>query len=176
MEQALKKQAQDNESVGYGRPPVHSRFKKGQSGNPSGRPRRGKHTERAKQIAIQEFYRPLQVRDGNEIRTIPALQAVYRAQLALAAKGNGPAQRSVLRLAEAIEGEEHKLNMEMLKTAIEYRQLALKLERDVELGRVQPDPLMPKPDDILVDMHTGEVAFTHEDFLRSPNLKSRRRS
>jgi hypothetical protein len=66
--------------------------------------------------------------------------------------------------------------MEMLKTAIEYRQLALKLERDVELGRVQPDPLMPKPDDILVDMHTGEVAFTHEDFLRSPNLKSRRRS
>ena len=26
-------------SVGYGKPPVHSRFKKGQSGNPKGRPK-----------------------------------------------------------------------------------------------------------------------------------------
>ena len=28
-----------NYRVGYGRPPVHSRFRKGQSGNPKGRPR-----------------------------------------------------------------------------------------------------------------------------------------
>src|SRR5947209_1177345 len=28
-----------NDDVGYGRPPQHTRFKKGQSGNPSGRPR-----------------------------------------------------------------------------------------------------------------------------------------
>jgi hypothetical protein len=29
----------DDESPGYGRPPRHSRFKPGQSGNPSGRPK-----------------------------------------------------------------------------------------------------------------------------------------
>ena len=34
--------SQDNDSgeVGYGRPPVHTRFKKGQSGNPGGRPKK----------------------------------------------------------------------------------------------------------------------------------------
>jgi hypothetical protein len=30
---------QDDYAVGYGRPPAHTRFRKGQSGNPSGRPR-----------------------------------------------------------------------------------------------------------------------------------------
>ncbi len=29
----------EQEAVGYGRPPLHSRFKTGQSGNPKGRPR-----------------------------------------------------------------------------------------------------------------------------------------
>ena len=31
--------SQGNYTVGYGRPPEHSRFRKGQSGNPRGRPR-----------------------------------------------------------------------------------------------------------------------------------------
>ena len=29
----------DDEKVGYGRPPKHSRFRKGQSGNPRSRPK-----------------------------------------------------------------------------------------------------------------------------------------
>ncbi|HET9530513.1 MAG TPA: DUF5681 domain-containing protein [Blastocatellia bacterium] len=32
---------QGNYDVGYGKPPVHTRFKKGQSGNPKGFPRGG---------------------------------------------------------------------------------------------------------------------------------------
>ena len=30
-----------DDKIGYGRPPKHTRFKKGQSGNPGGRPRKG---------------------------------------------------------------------------------------------------------------------------------------
>src|SRR3954464_9043488 len=35
-----RKAAASGYSVGYGKPPLHTRFRKGHSGNPSGRPRR----------------------------------------------------------------------------------------------------------------------------------------
>ena len=49
---------------------------------------------------------------------MPPVQAVHRSQIALAAKGNGPAQRAVLRVVQAIEKEGHDLNMELLQAAI----------------------------------------------------------
>src|SRR5580700_10758707 len=36
---AMTKKPEDDQQVGYGQPPVHSRFQKGRSGNPEGRPR-----------------------------------------------------------------------------------------------------------------------------------------
>ena len=95
-----KKAPSPKYEVGYGKPPVHTRFPKGQSGNPSGRPKR-KATERAKEIALQEAYRLVPVREGDKIVKLPAIQAV-QSQIALAAKGNGPAQRAVLRVVQAI--------------------------------------------------------------------------
>jgi hypothetical protein len=90
--------------VGYGQPPLHTRFKKGQSGNPGGRPR-GMTTGRANKLALKEAYRPVTVREGDKILTLPAIQAVLRSQVALAAKGNGPAQRALIEAIQAIERE-----------------------------------------------------------------------
>jgi hypothetical protein len=42
--------------VGYGKPPRHTQFRKGQSGNPGGRPRR-EQVERLKALTLQEAYR-----------------------------------------------------------------------------------------------------------------------
>jgi hypothetical protein len=88
--------------AGYGKPPLRTRFRKGQSGNPSGRPR-GITGERAKALALQEAYRLVKVREGESVVTLPAIQAILRGQLALAAKGNGPAQRAVIAAVQAIE-------------------------------------------------------------------------
>jgi hypothetical protein len=90
--------------VGYGKPPKHTRFQKGQSGNPGGR-KRGITTERAKALALKEAYRKLRVQEDEGVVAMPAIQAIMRSQVSLAAKGNGPAQRAVIKAVEAIEKE-----------------------------------------------------------------------
>ena len=45
-------------AIGYGKPPLHTRFAKGQSGNPGGRPARpqGTSLERARALALEEAF------------------------------------------------------------------------------------------------------------------------
>jgi hypothetical protein len=74
------------------------------SGNPGGRPR-GMTVERVMALALKEAYRPLQVREGDKVFTLPAVQAVMRCQTAQAVKGNGPAQRAFIERALVIEQE-----------------------------------------------------------------------
>ena len=40
--------------VGYGKPPLHTRFKKGNRGNPGGRPRRARNLKTLLQEALEE--------------------------------------------------------------------------------------------------------------------------
>ena len=91
-------------AVGYRKPPAHTRFRSGRSGNPGGRPR-GMTAGRATALALKELYRPVTVREGDKLIKLPAIQAVLRSQVALAAKGNGPAQRALFEIARAIERE-----------------------------------------------------------------------
>jgi hypothetical protein len=95
-------------AIGYGKPPLHTRFAKGRSGNPRGRPpgRHGMPVERAKALALKEAYRTVAVKEGGRAVALPAIQAILRRQVALAARGNGPAQRAVIAAVQAIE-EEH---------------------------------------------------------------------
>jgi len=104
MTSSGKESPADEHKVGYGKPPVHTRFRKGKSGNPGGRPR-GMTAGRATALALQEAYRLVNVREGDNVITLPAIQVILRSQIALAAKGNGPAQRSVIEAVQAIERE-----------------------------------------------------------------------
>ena len=99
-----KAPAQDSNPVGYGRPPVHSRFRKGQSGNPSGKRRHGE-AERAQALIWKEAYRSLTLREGDKLTRMPALQAVARSLMTCAVKGNVAAQRAVVKLSQDREAE-----------------------------------------------------------------------
>jgi hypothetical protein len=100
-----EKKPQGTSPIGYGSPPVHTRFRKGESGNPTGK-RRPDEAGRTKKIICREAYRLLTIREGDKVTRIPALQAVVRSHFASAAKGNVAAQRAVIKAAQEIEAEE----------------------------------------------------------------------
>jgi hypothetical protein len=72
---------------------------------------------RAKRLALQEAYRPITVREGDEVFTLLTIQAVMRQQGRLAAKGNGPAQRAFIDRVLAIEQEEVQAATKAAETA-----------------------------------------------------------
>jgi uncharacterized protein DUF5681 len=99
-----KEKPRDVYQVGYGRPPLHSRFRRGKSGNPTGRPRRGE-AERAQMLIWKEAYRLLTVREGDKVTRMPVLQAVWRSLLTSAAKGNVSAVRAVIKSMHDVDAE-----------------------------------------------------------------------
>jgi Family of unknown function (DUF5681) len=87
--------------VGYRKPPRHTQFQKGQSGNPGGRPRRP--ARRLEDLALYEAYRTTIVMEDGHAEPMPAIQAVLRSQLQSAAGGNVRAQRDILAMIRDIE-------------------------------------------------------------------------
>src|SRR5258705_2262497 len=88
--------------VGYRKPPRHTQFQKGQSGNPGGRPRRSL-AGRLEELALYEAYRTTVVTEDGHAMPMPVIQAVLRRQLESAAGGNVRAQRDILAMIRDIE-------------------------------------------------------------------------
>src|SRR5215212_8551973 len=71
--------------VGYGRPPRHSRFQKGQSGNPKGRPKGGRNFASELQEALDQT---VLVREDGNVRRVSRRGAVILSLVAKALKGD----------------------------------------------------------------------------------------
>ncbi len=167
--------------VGFSKPPSKTRFKPGQSGNPTGRPRgsknkrRGLAEERLKGIILDEAYRGITVRDGHRNVTLPIAQAIMRSIAVNAARGQHRAQRLFAELLASVENANRALHDRLLDGAINYKvQWEQELERRMKFGITDlPDPL-PHPDHVKVDFRTGSVHFagpmTKEEKVEYDNL------
>jgi hypothetical protein len=80
-------------AVGYGRPPLHSRFKPGQSGYPKGR---AKGSRNMRTIVGQVLNEKMQIREGGRVRHVSALEALVRTTLARCFKGDPKAMASLI--------------------------------------------------------------------------------
>lgn len=155
--------------VGYGRPPLEHRFRKGHSGNPRGRPP-GAHNKTEVDISIgmrgaeaylrQEAYRTVTLREGDRVIQLPAIQAVFRAMGVSALKGNRFAQKTLSELVTKLERDDFTSRLEAFGTWVDYKHAwGEAIERAEKLGHETPRPI-PHPDDVILDPHTGDVKFT----------------
>ena len=84
-------------SVGHCRPPVHSRFKPGQSGNPSGRP---KGTKNLKTLFNKILNEQITLREGATARQVSKAEALLRGVVVSALKGEQRSLSTLFRIAE----------------------------------------------------------------------------
>jgi hypothetical protein len=64
--------------VGYGKPPAHTRFRKGQSGNPSGKPKRVLSED---EILLRELASKVPVTEGGKQRRMSKLDVILNQQV-----------------------------------------------------------------------------------------------
>lgn len=79
--------------VGYGKPPVHTRFAKGRSGNPKGRPRGAKNMATLIEEALNER---VTVKENGRTRRITKKAAAFKQAVNKAAAGDLKALRFVV--------------------------------------------------------------------------------
>ena len=84
--------------VGYKRPPKQSQFKKGQSGNLAGAPKRT--TVNIQSILEDTLSQPVFARTNGKSQKLTGLEAMLWGQLQAASRGNLTALREILRLAK----------------------------------------------------------------------------
>jgi hypothetical protein len=89
--------------VGYRSPPVHSRFKPGVSGNPSGR-RKGSQNLRT--LFDKILNEEVSLRDGDKVKKISKAEAILRGVIVGALRGDTRSLAMLLRMAEQAGGFE----------------------------------------------------------------------
>jgi hypothetical protein len=86
-------------AVGYCNPPVHTQFKKGQSGNSEGR-RKGQRNIRT--VVDEALSQRITIREGNRTRSVTKLDAVIVTMINAALKGNAKAQASLIAMMRSL--------------------------------------------------------------------------
>jgi hypothetical protein len=95
-----------NDRAGYGRPPQKTRFKKGASGNPKGRPNGSLNVATALAKALRE---KVVITVHGQRKRVTKLEAALKQLVNQAASGELRALRQLLELARDAEAKQHLL-------------------------------------------------------------------
>jgi hypothetical protein len=88
-----KKKNERQYDVGYGKPPKHTRFQKGRSGNPKGRPKGSKGFSA---ILRRELDALVEVRQNGQVKKIDKREVIIKQLVNRAAEGNQRAMELLL--------------------------------------------------------------------------------
>ena len=151
--------------VGYKKPPVHTQFKKGQSGNQNGRPKGAKNKSKdipstlLADLILEEAYREISVHEGDKTLTIPMVKAALRSLAMNTAKGKHYSQRLFLKLVGETQTAMENKKFQLFEAVIEYKQRWNdEIDRAKAWNQPIPDPI-PHPEHLVFDPRTGDVRF-----------------
>ena len=153
-----------DEKVGYRSPPKQHRFKKGQSGNPRGRPRKSLNRQTVmirtlNETALAEAHRVIAVGEGKECVLKTVVDAVVRSVADRAIKGDVVSARLFLQFVSSAQKEREQQQLAFFKACDDYKCF---WEKEFAIcdreRRPRPEPL-PHPDDVLVNPRTGEATI-----------------
>jgi hypothetical protein len=140
----------DDSPVGYKKPPVHSRFEKGKSGNPRGRP---KKVPNFMEDAAEILGGTVTGQAKGKSITLPMVQAMFRTLCRKALKGDNRALRRVIELMLSLEPAARDKARDKQENDARLREAARKFDRlmgadpdEIEAARKRPDPERDKLD------------------------------
>jgi hypothetical protein len=100
---------ESDQTTGYGKPPTSTRFKKGVSGNPTGRPKGSLNVAAAFTKAMRE---KVVVNEHGKRKTVTKLEAAMKQVVNKSASGDLRAVVQVVALAQYAEAKQSALNVE----------------------------------------------------------------
>jgi hypothetical protein len=103
MTQEIQDKGPQSSTVGYGNPPRHTRFKKGASGNPQGRP---KGTLNAATVLKRILCETVVIYENGQPRTVTKLEAVLTQLVNKALPGDLKALQLLMSLVRSAEERE----------------------------------------------------------------------
>ena len=114
--------------VGYANPPKAGQFKKGQSGNPKGRPKGSKNIAT---ILNERLNKRITIREGGRTKTVSVLEAKFIQLTKAMLEGDDKATNLIIKLLERYGDETHQNEKEALAvfSAEEDRQVIEELLR-----------------------------------------------
>ena len=115
--------------VGFARPPKHSQFKPGQSGNPKGRP---KGTKNLRTDLAEELAEKVTVTEGGQQLVISKQRAMLKSLMARSIKGDTAAARALINLIIGIEQADAERSVVVTTTKEDLEVLEAYRERLLE--------------------------------------------
>ena len=103
--------------VGYGKPPGHTRFQPGKSGNPGGRPK-GRKSARA--LLEHALSAPITINEAGTAKVIEHRAAMFKSLVMRAIKGDARSAALVIRLMEqlGLDGQPETPQLLVIKRVI----------------------------------------------------------
>ena len=159
-----KNDSEQSNEVGYGNPPKHSQFKKGQSGNPKGRPKGSKNklngnVGKLAQLLLDDANQTVTAIENGKPVTMTMAQTAIKSLGRKAVKGDTASARLYLNLIKEAENYQLDITETTVGNAVEYKKRKLAYIDYCKTKGISYEMPIPHPDHIHIDYDTLEVTI-----------------